>query len=309
MARTPIKSMGFAAPPNPSAIIPSLNLSRAGPLDPLNVSKTALFKPKPEMASVSTRYAQKNGSIVGLGTTGVENENEEISLVEESFFLENSLESTKALMNYDCWDEDFSPENWVRRCKTLEPPHAKSPIYINKRYIWAGVEILDWYPETRKFLVRILLNGHEKVVSRLSLMFLNEDHAKFMERVQVCKQRQQRAEDEIRFFKYVESKSDELVSTLDTDTKRNILSKTRKRRGEEENQITTRLVEGLMSQVDQEYKLFMKKVVVLREMQEPGHQEQFKGLRIKMRFIKGEIPFFGTIARFDFPKKDYMDVV
>jgi len=107
----------------------------------------------------------------------------------------------------------------------------------------------------------------------------------------------------------VESKSDDLVSVLDSENKKNILAKTRKKKNEEESQITTRLVDSLMNQVEQEYKLFMKKVVVLREMQEGPNAEKFKALRIKMRFIKNEIPFFGTIARFDFPKKDFMEIV
>lgn len=315
MAKTPIKSMGFQQPPPSVSQNPNNSLKTSFVKDPLALSKSNLFpnsfKPahnnKVE-SSLKTRYASKNGSIVGLGTTGVENEDEMVNVIEEEIFLENSLQSTKALMNYDCWDEDCEPEEWVRRVKGLEPPHAKSPIYINKRYLWAGVEIIGWNKEISKFLVKILLNGSEKYVSRLSLMFLTEDHNKFMERVQVCKQRQQRAEDEIRFFKYVESKNDQLVSSLDNETYKNILMKTRKKK-EEENQIIGRLINSLMEQVQMEYKLFMKKVVVLKEMQDPENLEKFKNLRIKLRYIKGEIPFFGTIAKFDFPKKEILETV
>ena len=275
------------------------------------LSKSTLFplsfKPKDLPTS---HYSQKNGSIVNLGTTGVENEEEVISLLEEELFLENSLESTKALMNYDCWDEDIEAEEWLKKCKEIPPPHAVSPIYMNKRYVWTGVEIVSFDKKLKKFMVKIMVNGNEKMVSRLSLMFKGEDHAKFMERVQLCKQRQQRAEDEIRFFKYVEAKNDDFVGFLDLEAKRNILAKTRKiKKNEEESQQVTRLIDGLMKQVEMEYKLFMKKVVVLREMQEEDGGEKFRALRIRMRFIKGEIPFYGTIGRFDFPKKEYMDIV
>ena len=306
MGKTPIKSMGFEPQPAVQALKSSFIK------DPLSISKSNLFpsslKGKANELAGSVKYAQKNGSIVALGTTGVENEDEMISLMEEEIFLENSLESTKALMNYDCWDEECDPEDWIKRYKSIEPPHAKSPIYMNKRYLWAGVEIIGWNKEQRKFLVKIMLNGHEKYVSRLSLMFLNEDHAKFMERVQVCKQRQQRAEDEIRFFKYVEGKSDELVSVLDVEAKKNILSKTRGKKKDEESQSTSRLIESLMGQVEMEYKLFMKKVVVLGEMQEAINTDKFKNLRIKMRFIKNEIPFLGTIAKFDYSKENMDNV-
>lgn len=53
----------------------------------------------------------------------------------------------------------------------------------------------------------------------------------------------------------------------------------------------------------------MKKVVVLREMQDSNNGDKFQSLRIKLRFIKDQIPFFGTICRFDFPKKEYIDIV
>lgn len=250
MGKTPVKSQGF------QSIQPLLKASLLK--DPLSLSKSAFFfKPTPNPSFIS-KYAAKNGSIVQLGTTGVENEEEPIVLMEEELFLENSLQSTKALMNYDCWDEDFEPMEWLKRCKGQPLPHAKSPIYVNKRYLWAGVEILGWNHELQKFIVKILINGNQKLVSRLSLMFLNEDHAKFMERVQVCKQRQQRAEDEIRFFKYVEEKSDDLVSSLDADTRRNILMKTKKRKMEEENQIVGRLIDSLMSQVNLRFLKLLK---------------------------------------------------
>jgi hypothetical protein len=254
-------------------------------------------------------YAKKNGNSVSSGTTGVENENQPIKIKEEEFFVEHSLESTKALANYDCWDLDLQPEEWVLKCKKMKAPHARSPIFINNKYFWGGVEVLDYDKESKKFKIRILLTGKEKLVGRLSLMFNEEDHAKFMERVETGKMRQNRAEDEIRFFKYVESKEDEIVSHLDAESKKCILSKIRKKKNEEESQIITRLIDSLMFQVENEYKLFMKKVVVLREMQDKKNEEKFKDLRIKMRFIKNEIPYYGTIAKMDLPIELISDFV
>jgi len=94
---------------------------------------------------------------VNLGTTGVENEEEVVSLIEETLFLENSLESTKALMNYDCWDEDLEAEEWLKKCHKIPLPHAKSPIYIDKRYIWTGVEIHSYDKNLKKFRIKMMI--------------------------------------------------------------------------------------------------------------------------------------------------------
>lgn len=171
------------------------------------------------------------------------------------------------------------------------------------------MEVLDYDNESKKFRIRILLSGKEKMVGRLSLMFNEEDHVKFMERVETGKMRQNRAEDEIRFFKYVEGKEDGMVSYLNEESRRSILGRIRKKRNEEESQIITRLIDSLMGQVEGEYKLFMKKVVVLREMQDKKNEEKFKDLRIKMRYIKNEIPYYGTILKMNFPIEQISDFV
>lgn len=44
-----------------------------------------------------------------------------------------------------------------------------------------------------------------------------------------------------------------------------------------------------------EYDLFMKKCVVLKEMLSDESVEKFKNLRIKIRRPKKHIPYFGTI--------------
>lgn len=42
------------------------------------------------------------------------------------------LNSNKNLKNYDCWDEEKKPVEWVDKYKELEGAHAQCPIYKNK---------------------------------------------------------------------------------------------------------------------------------------------------------------------------------
>ena len=65
------------------------------------------------------------------------------------------------------------------------------------------VYVLDYDSLTRKFKIRFD-NGIEKKIGRLSLLFFLEDKNKFNERLKLCKHRYAVAEDEMRFFNYVD---------------------------------------------------------------------------------------------------------
>ena len=70
----------------------------------------------------------------------------------------------------------------------------------------------------------------EKEVNRLSILFRDEDMDKFRSRLKVCKMRQQVAEDDTRFEKYVSSQDGSEVSGISMKEKKVILGKALKRR-------------------------------------------------------------------------------
>ena len=37
--------------------------------------------------------------------------------------------TNKKLKEYDCWDEDRTPLEWLEICKKSNPPHAKCPLF------------------------------------------------------------------------------------------------------------------------------------------------------------------------------------
>lgn len=51
----------------------------------------------------------------------------------------------------------------------------------------------------------------------------------------------------------------------------------------------------MITDVNNDYELFMKKCVVMKEMLEDESIEKFNKLRIKIRKPKKSIPYFGTI--------------
>ena len=45
----------------------------------------------------------------------------------------NFKNKIKTLSQYDCWEEDISPLEWINLIKDKKGPHAKCPIYSNKK--------------------------------------------------------------------------------------------------------------------------------------------------------------------------------
>jgi dynein heavy chain len=93
--------------------------------------------------------------------------------------------------------------------------HAKCPHYTrDKRYVWTPVQVIGYDEEGEKYMVRVIENNTVKYVGRLSLMMKNESEKNFKARLLQCKHLQKQAEDELRFYRYVDSLDDGLVATL-----------------------------------------------------------------------------------------------
>jgi hypothetical protein len=52
--------------------------------------------------------------------------------IKKRFLILNRIK--KSLINYDVWEHDLTPAEWIAICKKSEGPHARSPIYENKKY-------------------------------------------------------------------------------------------------------------------------------------------------------------------------------
>ena len=95
--------------------------------------------------------------------------------------------ASKNLKDYDCWDNDHAPEQWVKKYLGTPPPHGKAPIYFKGQYVWTDIEVINFDQKSGKFYIKVLENGLLKFVSRLSIQFKDEDHQKFEERLNLTK--------------------------------------------------------------------------------------------------------------------------
>ena len=86
------------------------------------------------------------------------------------------------------------------------------------------MRVVDYDPVSKKFKVLVGKSGCAKMVTRLSLLFYDEDPDAFRERVNLCKERQTNVEAELRFTNLVDSVSPEAVSQLSLERRKSFLN-------------------------------------------------------------------------------------
>lgn len=74
--------------------------------------------------------------------------------------------------------------------------------------------MISYDQKSGKFYVKVLENGLLKFVNRLSIQFKGEDSQKFEQRLNLTKDRQKKADEAIKFLKYIESVDDKAVAPM-----------------------------------------------------------------------------------------------
>ena len=137
--------------------------------------------------------------------------------------------------------------------------------------------------------------GQEKLVTRLSLLFFNEDPEKFKERVNQCKSRQEIVEAELRFTNLVDSVPTDSVSTLSKERRFYFLHKSVRPSDKFDPTKIYPTFKSLLRVVEEEYIRQMKKCVVLKEMEDTSNYDKFARMKIPIRLSKKTSPYFGVV--------------
>lgn len=221
----------------------------------------------------------------------------------EIFNDSNNMPGVKVLTRYDTWDEDRTVEDWVEYCQARPgQAHALSPVYQGYEYCWKPVEVLSFDYKERKYKVKVVATGQEKLVTRLSLLFFDEDPDKFKERVNQCKHRQEIVEAELRFTNLVDSVPTDSVSTLSKERRFYFLSKSVRESDKFDPDKIYSTFKHLLRVVEEEYIRQMKKCVILKEMEDPTNFQKFARMKIPLRLSKKTYPYFGVVrcAKYSF---------
>jgi hypothetical protein len=145
-----------------------------------------------------------------------------------------------------------------------------SPVFEAGEYVWRPVSVVGYDYKEKKYKVIVYNTGQEKIVTRLSLLFFDEDPEHFRQRVNMCKERQAIVEAELRFTDLIDSISADKVSVLSKERRYNFLSKCVRESDKFDPDKVYATFKHLMRVVEEEYVRQMKKCIVLKEMQDPA---------------------------------------
>ena len=125
------------------------------------------------------------------------------------------MPKVKILTRHDTWDEDRSIEDWIEYCQQRPgQAHALSPVFQGYEYCWKPVKVIEYVYKERKYKFKVCATDQEKLVTRLSILFFDEDPDKFKIIVNQYKYRQQIVEAELRFKNLVDSLPTDSISIL-----------------------------------------------------------------------------------------------
>lgn len=203
--------------------------------------------------------------------------------------------SIKNLARYDCW-EDKDWQEWLRLCKENTKDYdGVSPVFENNDYVWRQVKVLDYDEEQMKYKVIFLHSDQIKYVSRLSLLFFNENRAEFEYRKYLCEKRRSNVDEFLLFTRYIDNIPDSLVSKLNSSWEKKILAFLRfqtKRLAIKFNYIFTNANPSFVREIKvirQDHLRQMKKCRMLLEMQVQEYEATFELRSLKIR------PFYKSI--------------
>lgn len=217
----------------------------------------------------------------------------------------------KALPRYDCWDTDRTVNEWLEHCREhADVFHGVSPIFDKGEYLWRPVKVLGFDQKSNRYQVQVSGDSKQvKLITRLSLLFYDEDPNVFRQRVNECKQRQRNVEAELRFTSYVDSLPTESVSTLSKQRRDAFMNKLLTQNHKFSPELVYKQFTELMRVVQEEYIRQMKKCVVLKQMQDPATHAGFTKNKIPIRLRKKTSPYFGVVRCPKYKFADYQNEI
>lgn len=215
---------------------------------------------------------------------------------ENEIFTVPDLPPTTFLPRFDlqAYEEEPQIPDIVARCQAKpDQIHALCPTYENYEYVWRPVYVLDYV--NNRWKVKDQSTGQIKLVTRLSILFLDEDPQAFLKRVKDCKMLQKNVKDELAFTALVDSISPDHVSVLSKQRRFNLLKKSMREKTDIGREKIAETFKHLLRVVEEEYVRQMKKCILLREMQNVSTHERFQNLKVPIRLPCRAAPYLAVV--------------
>jgi hypothetical protein len=239
-----------------------------------------------------------------------------MSILEEDYakcYQHQTLFSIKNLARYDCW-EDKTYTELLDICKdNTKDFDGVSPVFEGNDYVWRQVKVLGYDEEKEKYKVIFLHSDQVKFVSRLSLLFFNENRQEFEYRKYLCEKRRTAVDEYILFTRYLDNIPEDIVSKLNPSWERKIfyfLKFVTKRLAGKFNYIFSNNNSSFVREIKTirlDYLRQMKKCRIILEMQEETNELKFeeRSMRIRPLFAIIKTPVTGI----NIGKKNQRDFV
>ena len=217
----------------------------------------------------------------------------------EMFFVPDKRE-VRLLTRYDTWEKDLSPEEWVKKCKANpDQPHGVCPIYNGDTYIWQPVKVRGYDNSSNRYDVLVTGSGQEKQVTRLALMFFEEDRGLFNLRLKECKERRDIVENELRFQDCVDGVNPNSITNMPESFMKEIGQRILIQGLQSEEDIDQQHVqattERLGAVVGAIYRRTMKKCIVLQNMLKGVGWDKLEDFRIPVKLSKRNVPYMAVV--------------
>jgi len=219
--------------------------------------------------------------------------NEEYNL---DIFRVLTQRENRQITRYDTWEKDLSPEEWLEKCKSSSRErHGTCPVYNGEIYVWQPVKVEGYDYEEKRYKVKVMLTGQEKLVTRLALRFDFEDSENFYGRLQECKERRDIVETELRFQELVDVVRDEDVSPMPERMMKDIEKKMQIREDNFNPIHTKETCNRLMNVVKSLYNLAMKKCSIIYNSLDLPTLLRLEKINLPVKFSKIAVPYYGLI--------------
>ena len=202
----------------------------------------------------------------------------------------------RQLGNYDTWEHDVEPEVWLQRCKlSSRSTHGVSPVYDGKVYVWQPVRVLDYDAKSARFKILVVDSGQVKMVSRLSLMFYDEDHSQFQVRLNKCRERRENVESELRFQNYVDSLPANFVGHTPHAMLNNILQRSIYKEEIVDKKHSDAVLARLTNVINAIYRRSLKKSLVLQASTNVKDIERLNDINVPVKLDSRTLVYFGLV--------------
>jgi len=201
----------------------------------------------------------------------------------------------RQLTSYDTWTNDLEPEVWVQRClNSNKPSQGVCPVYDGKTYIWQPVKVHGYNSKSKRFHITLLSNGQEKFVTRLSIMFNEENKDLFHARLEECSERREQVEGELRFQNFVDSIPSSPIPHIPIRLLESIISKAIIKEDNIDKAYCDKTLLRLNKVIDAIYKQSLKKCIVMQEFANGNIQKAIES-NIPLKFDTKPAPYLAVI--------------